>query len=506
MRNTDNPEPAAYLSDYRTAVWTGQPRYAAKPPFHPSEPYPEYMLKETGVEPNPAYEGVRDCLRMLDPDRENYGTRDWNPLKGIVRPGDNIVLKPNFVLSSHSKGGDLFSIITHPSILRAVIDYVYKALEGQGKITIADAPQMDCNFNELLEATQLAAIQDLYRRSFGFEIDILDLRDFWLDARPGDTAAYSTRRFPLPGDPLGSSVIDLGRQSAFFGKDNWNAFYGADYARDETIMRHHGEVQEYVISNTVLNADVFISLPKLKTHKKVGVTLNAKGLVGITTNKNCLVHYTLGTPEEGGDQYPPDLLSTADRLVIKLQRFLYDTLLAKKNPALDRLYHLAAKTYKTLIQPTRLSVSAEKRIMDFGNWRGNDSAWRMVADLMRIVVYADKDGRIRETPQRRILSFIDGIVGGENDGPLAPDPTPSGAVISGFNPLAVDIAAARLMGLDFRKLKWVTYLLESQLFGLSGEKEIEVISTRPEITTMFDTRDRLLNFRPHPGWRNYLEL
>ncbi len=506
MRHTDNPDPFSYLQDYRTAVFTGRPCYASDAPFHPAEAYPEYVLKATGAEPNPAYEGVRGCLRMLGLDRDNYGSPRWNPLKGVVRPGDKVVLKPNFVLSRHSKGSDLFSIITHPSILRAVIDYVYKALEGRGAITIADAPQMDCNFGELLQATKLAAVQDLYRRNFGFEIDIIDLRDFWLDARPGDTAAYSTRRFSLPGDPLGNAVIDLGKQSAFYGKNNWNSFYGADYTRDETIRRHHDEVHEYVISKTILEADVFISVPKLKTHKKVGVTLNAKGLVGITTNKNCLVHYTLGTPEEGGDQYPPDLMSATDKSVIKLQRFLYDVLLSKKNPILDRLYHCLAKTYKTLIQPMRFSLPPEKRVMDFGNWHGNDSAWRMVADLMRIITYADKDGRIREIPRRRILSFLDGVIGGQNDGPLSPDPAPSGVVVCGFNPLAVDIVGARLMGMDFRQLKWATNLLESGMFGLRSEKEIEVVAERPEMTSMFETKDRLLNYQPHPGWRNYLEV
>lgn len=34
------------------------------------------------------------------------------------------------------------------------------------------------------------------------------------------------------------------------------------------------------------DADVYISIPKLKTHQKVGVTLNLKGLVGSISNKN----------------------------------------------------------------------------------------------------------------------------------------------------------------------------------------------------------------------------
>jgi hypothetical protein len=150
---------------------------------------------------------------------------------------------------------------------------------------------------------------------------------------------------------MGSVLIDLGKQSAFYGKNNWKSFYGADYTRQETIAHHHGDVQQYIISKTVLDADVFISVPKLKVHKKVGVTLNAKGLVGIVTNKNCLVHYTLGTPERGGDQFPPNLLLGREEFLVKSQRFLYDTLLSKKNPLLDKVYHVIAMAYKKIVQP-----------------------------------------------------------------------------------------------------------------------------------------------------------
>ncbi len=40
------------------------------------------------------------------------------------------------------------------------------------------------------------------------------------------------------------------------------------------------------MSKSPLVADVFINLPKLKTHKKCGLTVNLKSLVGINANKN----------------------------------------------------------------------------------------------------------------------------------------------------------------------------------------------------------------------------
>ena len=61
-----------------------------------------------------------------------------------------------------------------------------------------------------------------------------------------------------------------------------------------------------MISRTILDADCVINLPKLKTHKKTGVTLCMKNLVGINGNKNWLPHHRLGTPAQGGDQFADD--------------------------------------------------------------------------------------------------------------------------------------------------------------------------------------------------------
>lgn len=298
---TNNLNMTTYFENLHVAIYKGKPFYLDTPPFNPHSFYPEYIFKnEMSSVPNPAYEAVRSCFYLLGLDKENFGSPNWNPLKNIVNPGDRVVIKPNFVLSSHYEGGNLFSIITHPSIIRSVVDYVYKAFNSEGEIIIADAPQMDCNFEELLEKTKLSSIQNLYWRKRKFEIKILDLRDWWADKKPENIVLFSKLRKKLPGDPLGSVVVNLGRKSEFCNVNNWNRFYGADYNRDETIKHHQEEIQEYMISKTILNSDVFISVPKLKVHKKVGVTLNAKGLVGINTNKNYLIHYTLGTPEEGG--------------------------------------------------------------------------------------------------------------------------------------------------------------------------------------------------------------
>jgi len=185
-------------------------------------------------------------------------------------------------------------------------------------------------------------------------------------------------------------------------------------------------------------------------------------------------------------------------------RWLYDRLLAKRSRLHDRTYQSLATTYRALVKPWLGGVAKEKQALDGGNWHGNDSAWRMVVDLMAIVHYADADGHMHDIPQRRILSIVDGIVGGENNGPLTPDARPVGVVAAGRNPLAVDVACTRLMGFDPSRLKWICALLEGPFFA--DLRAIDVRSEDGRIDAMMATRDPMLAFHPHAGWVGQLEI
>jgi uncharacterized protein (DUF362 family) len=497
-----------YFKNLSVAIYHGTAEYSSLPPYNPSDRYPEYE-KELGISEisNPAYEGVRTVFQLLEMDKEHYGTQEWNPLADVIRPGNTIVIKPNFVLSDHYRGGNLFSIITHPSVIRAIVDYVYKALSGEGKIIIADTPQMDCDFQELLERTRLDSIQDLYWKIHKFEIEIRDLRQFWFKYENENYVASQEKRISLPGDPDGNVVINLAGKSAFDSVMNRN-FYGADYNRGETIYHHTGGRQEYMLSKTILNSDVLISVPKLKVHKKVGVTLNAKGLVGTITNKNYLVHYTLGTPKRGGDQFPENMLPASAKMIIALQRFLNDALLAKKSDLGSKLYKFAYSSYRKILKPLLKETSKKIVLLDGGNWYGNDSAWRMVSDLMKISIYADKKGVLQDTPQRKIFSIIDGIIGGEGNGPLFPDEKKVGIIVSGFNHLAVDIVATRLMGFDWKKLPWISDLINNKDFDffIRSVDEITTVSNDTNLSAVLNSSSRFFSFVPHPGWRGHIEI
>lgn len=487
-------------------VKTNEACYSQKEPFHPDTAYPEYPFKNfLSNETNHAYSGVRNLFFQLGYDLENWETPQWNPLGFLIKPGMNIVIKPNFVLSKHPEGKDLFSIITHPSILRAVVDYCLIALKGRGEIVIADAPQYNCNFEELMINTALPVVKDFINNNSSVKLEIIDLRKYW-----SKTFHFPSGRRSLPGDPLGDRLVNLSKYSLFNNYQNREKLYGAVYHRQETILHHTGKRQEYEVSETILQADVLISVPKMKVHKKVGVTLNLKGLVGICTNKNLLVHYTLGSPEENGDQFPPNLLTKKEKIIIKFERWMYDHFLARRTLFHEMIHRfIYGFFYKKIFANVGFDIPKEKRLLDAGNWYGNDSAWRMVVDLARIIYFEDKnENKFDYNRPRKIFSIVDGIVAGENKGPLSPDPKLAGIIIGGENILAVDLVATRLMGFDPLRMKQYDLLLKAtENFGPKKLSDIEIMSNDSTLKNIFiDPANKFFNFKPYPGWVGHIEI
>jgi len=447
----------------------------------------------------PEKEYLRRLSRML-------GHADGNLFHGKVTPGATVVIKPNWVMDRHPRQWDIFSVITHSAMLRAVADLAFEALAGEGKIIIADAPQWDCNFDNLLRLTQVQQISEYYWRKYRFEIPVRDLRQ--LACSPRDSYVMSRDRVSLPGDPEGYAAIDLGADSAFVGLANIHRLYGADYDRQETIRHHCAGRHEYLVSKTVLGADALIHVPKLKVHKKVGITVNAKGMVGINGNKNWIAHFRIGSPSEGGDAHP-DEGSSGALAESRASHFLIDHLLAPQKPGREKLFTLLRGAYKRL-KPLWEPIRGQRLPVVDGNWYGNDTAWRMTADLARIVLFSDREGQIRTTPQRHFFSVVDGIIGGENDGPLSPTPKPGGVILAGENLLGVDLVATRLMGFDWRKIKFLHWLVASspQSLGLDNpESDIEILSNVPDWQNLLaDRQSPGLAFEPHSGWRGHIEL
>ena len=220
-------------------------------------------------------------------------------------------------------------------------------------------------------------------------------------------------------------------------------FRGVFEEREETIAAHTGDTQLYTYAKSLYDADVYISIPKLKTHQKVGVTLNLKGLVGSITQKNQLVHWRLGSPETGGDEYPDrDSYERGQRAVV---------------------------THR-------------------GAWPGNDTIWRMVADLYEGMRQKD----------RHYFTVIDGIIGGEGQGPFCPTSKFSNTLIASDNLLLADIVATRYMGFDARKIKYLEHFIQKE--GLNLDRDIQVIRDGQVINNFFFTAETYKNFCVVPMW------
>src|SRR5215469_17368135 len=156
----------------QVAVTIGAAAYPSVPPFHPPAAVSDCIFSDRGPEQNPAYLGVRECFRLAGLDHLNYGTPHWNPLADLIRPREIVLLKPNLVKESHPRDPDGWRyVLTHGSIVRSVADYVWKALEGKGKIIVADAPQTDSSFAAITHLLGLDEIQRYYKeKGLAFEL------------------------------------------------------------------------------------------------------------------------------------------------------------------------------------------------------------------------------------------------------------------------------------------------------------------------------------------------
>jgi len=475
-------------------ICKGKKRYSTEAPFHPAERYPENQFDNKLKAENGAYESVRNSLQLLGLDKANVGKKEWNPLGRLIKRGDHVLLKPNLIRESHSTRCDEWEqVITHPAIIRAVLDYVFIALKGKGRVTIADGPQTDSDFDEIVRRTRLDRIVD-YFRDKGLEISLLDLRrDRWLQ-RNGVTY----KRESLPGDPAGYATINLDDGSEFANHPLNGRFYGADYDIEETAKYHGNGHHAYMLCRTVMDADVLINLPKMKTHKKTGVTLSLKNMVGANGHRNCLPHHTLGTPSEGGDEFPKSNLQNKvqGRMIVGFKQCV--TAMGGCGGPLSRL----------LLKVGRSVFGDTSRVVRSGNWYGNDTTWRMVLDLNKCLFHFAGDGKLRTKPLR-YFTLVDGIIAGEGDGPVAVDAKPCGLVVAGFNPVAVDTVCATLMGFDYKRLRLLREAWKIGDYPLVNYCPNDIVckSDLPQWDGPFARLEETehLGFRPHFGWAGHIE-
>lgn len=375
----------------------------------------------------------------LDSIFTSLGLNPENPFKGYIKPGMRVFIKPNWVASRWRKSCPhtdyLYCVITHPSVIEAVADRVALALDGDGEIIIADNPSIDADFEELMEFTGIRKLEHKYN----VPCKIYDLRPLVCkdlkDYGQRDKMASQT------GDPEGSVEVNLGKSSMLYDVDS-SLFRGVFNEREETVAAHTGDNQLYTYARSLYDADVYISIPKLKTHQKVGATLNLKGLVGSITKKNQLVHWRVGYPDRGGDEYPTKESWEAAQNAIVTHR---------------------------------------------GAHPCNDTIWRMVCDLYQGLLKKD----------RLYFTIIDGIIAGEGQGPFCPTSKFANTLIGGFNLLYTDIAAVRYMGFNPCKIKYLQHFIDAYQLSL---KDLNVFVDGEKKEDFFSSANRYKDFVLPEAW------
>jgi uncharacterized protein (DUF362 family) len=379
------------------------------------------------------------------------GWSDGENLFGRVIPaGARVLVKPNLVLHENEGPWGIEPLVTHASIIEAVVEAALRA--NPSRVVVGDAPIQSCDFDRLVERTGLRGWADsLAARDARFA----GVRDF---RRTTCVVSHGVRVAAENVQPEDQFVLfDLGRESLLEPiTDRRHGFRVAWYDPRLMARTHHAGRHQYLLARDVLEAEVVINLPKLKTHKKAGVTCALKNLIGINGNKEFLPHHRVGGAATGGDCYP------SRSSVKRALEYIAD----RRNETNSRAG--ATFWYGMTLALTRILRVKGDRLGFEGSWSGNDTIWRTCLDLNRILVYGRADGTMAETPQRRVIHVADGVVAGHGDGPLAPQALPLGLLMGGTNAAAVDWVAAHLLAYDVARIPIVRQAFGSFRWPLAG--------------------------------------
>lgn len=469
--------------------------YPASGPFHPDQVYPEYCHGAASLDSaNRVYGMVRNLFVQLGWDAEHLGTPLWNPLGHLIRPGMRVLIKPNLVMEAHLRGGDIQCVITHASVLRPLLDYVLIALNGEGEIVVGDSPLQGSDFMGAVRETGLDRVLDFVGAQSHVPVRLQDFRQVHAEM---DERHHVKAWKEVPGDSAGYAEFDLGERSALapIGKDSAK-FRVSNYRPSDTLQYHNLHSHRYVVAGSVIDADVILNVPKMKTHCKAGVTLALKNFVGTIGRKQCLAHHRHGSALRGGDEYPD--VSRIKALSVRMEQTIDGNPSAWLRGPLRLAYRVNERWAKMLrVGPLR-----------DGGWHGNDTVWRMVIDLNRIARYGRRDGTLADTPQRQILSLVDGIVAGENEGPLEPTPIGFGGLIAGLDPVAVDHVTSVLMGLDPARIALLREALNVDPWPLTSETAETlraVCEGRVYGLAELAASPLRMDFKPAAGWVGHVE-
>lgn len=465
--------------------------------FSPSKHYPEYPWDTYSISRsnNSVYEMVRNCLIGLKLDAENVGNRNWNPFKNLISDGDKVILKLNWVMhvneNKQVKENALDCLVTHPSIVRTVCDYCTIALNGTGKIIIGDSPMQGCDLQDLLNITGYNKMLDFYKER-NADVSFCDFRKY--------SSVLDKNKIIIDKVYTDQVCIDveLGYNSMHYSKNSDKQYQVSDYDKELTNKYHQNEKHCYSINQNILQANVVINICKPKCHRLAGITGALKNIVGITCDKACLPHRTLGSKEEGGDEYLNRSYIKKIISEVLSQKVKYENEKKLKRALLMRyiygILHYWVKIFKK-----------DKYLI--GSWYGNDTIWRTVLDLNTILLYADKAGKIRNTTQRKVFNFADMIVSGERNGPVSPSPKKIGIILASYNSVFMDRVICEIMGFDYKKIPGLESAINNTRLTHQLSKNIQIKSNVSNYCTNVEevVFQKEWKFTPYDSWIGNIE-
>lgn len=434
-------------------------------------------LKQVYEEPE---QRTIQSLRLIYEDHQGL----VNTIEGLIKshlPQEmitekRVLLKPNWVLHNRKKDDEL-CMRTHDNFLLAVLEVVLK--KKPASVLIGDAPVQGCRWDDVVRPLFIEKVNALAGQ-YEIPVKIKDFRRVTFDP--------SSNNLTLERNPITDYVIfDLGKQSYLepISKSGKNKFRVTDYHPDRLSESHRPGVHKYCITKEIFENDIIITLPKVKTHQKAGVTNALKILVGVNGDKDFLPHHRKGGVKDGGDCYP------GKNLILKISEEILDQANRRRGK----------KSYKPLrylsILFWKLSFPSSKENLAAA-WYGNDTTWRMTLDINLIAKFGRMDGEIDKNPQRVLFSLSDGIIGGQGDGPLKADPLPLGFVCFSNISSLTDAAMANLMGFEIKKLPLIINSLEKE------SSENSSIFLNGKSIQLEELKSHSVKTTPPPGWVGYL--
>jgi uncharacterized protein (DUF362 family) len=387
-----------------------------------------------------------------------------------------VLVKPNWVNHDRNQDDEI-CLRTNDNFLLALVKVLL--MFKPFRIIIGDAPIQGADWEKICS---LKFINEINKNSeySKIPISIIDFRNTYFikdDKRINSCFNYSD----------GHLIIDVGGRSFLdsIPKNEQEKFRVSHYNHNELRKTHKPGVHKYFIARELFEADIIISVPKVKTHQKTGITAALKNLVGFNGRKEYLPHHKIGGTENSGDSYP------GNNLLRNLSSCILDISNRNVGGYAFRFWQ------KIGIETWKLSNPGKYDQLGAG-WFGNDTTWRMVLDINLIAIYGCQNGVLSNSPQRQIFSICDGIIGGQGDGPLFPRPFPLGVISFSNNAALNDYIIAFLMGFNPNKIKLIENAFNLYEYKLSN------LILNGEPTNIEELSYYIERCLPPPGWEGYL--